>query len=432
MVCPLGCERTEGRLTSEEVRYWKRVFKSNLKVGIEIETEFNGDASEARSKMSSLFCPTNYTHKFGNFGVYKVKSDGSLSGGGAEVCTVGRRVDFTDLYIQYRAIIKVMSMFRPDMNEAAGMHNHLLLDYSSIGGVDTSCLEKNVPGIILRNMFQLVRRYAPELVWITSTVKHARSITRSGQYCDHSTLMKNTPAIRNAQDYISNIIGGSRYRFVNCNHMVTSGDEISRFHLEFRYPDGSVYPAQIAAVNVLHAALILKAIELSELGVINTGTEEYWSETKSLMGVIRSSSGNRLSDPISSGQTEKVKTRASGMLLELKSALDQFDTHVYPILKILADTPISIMRRSMSDEEINDSFDSAIKNMYAFDRDELDPIVNTINLLKITGCASNTQWETKLAEVLSVSQSEVSRRLFKLNMLKPVKFDPEVGSLVFV
>jgi hypothetical protein len=148
--------------------------------------------------MHTFFQPTGRINDFGKYGVYQVKTDGSIQNG-LELCTVGRRLDFLDLFVQYDNIINVMMMYEPNMYENAGLHNHVLFDYSD----SYTCLEKPVPGIIFKNFCQLLRRYAPALVWLTSTVYHEGEdyITRMDYFCKGEELMRYTPINRTAEKY---------------------------------------------------------------------------------------------------------------------------------------------------------------------------------------------------------------------------------------
>jgi hypothetical protein len=424
-------ERNDIKLSSEEVKYWKRMFRSNLKIGVELEAYIDSSLNpdNTRSEMTSLFTPTNNVGKFGSYGVYAVKHDGSIQHG-FELCTVGRRPDFLDLYYQYDAITSlVIDKYKAFINQRCGLHNHVLLDYTG----DVSSLEKPVPGIVFKNFVQLLRRYMPELVYITSTMKHERYITRFDSFCSADTLIKYTPIARTISDYQDKINSGSddRYKFLNMKPMRADGDDIKRFHFELRFPDGSIYPMQIAAQNMLYTAMLIKAVELSELGIISTGTPEEWAETKLLYGLIRNTISDRYSSCPNSETLGKIQQRAFDMLLELKPQLDQYDAHVYGVLYYLTTEPISLMRRRMTDIEINDEHKSIVSNMYSVDLSDCTSIIEMITLQQITKCYSRGDYESRMAKALNTSVNDIQKKLFKLNNNKPIDFDIVLGAMKF-
>jgi hypothetical protein len=433
----LFIERDSEKLSMMEVEYWKRMFISNLKVGVEIESNLPNGAmqSAAMNYLSGKLNPSNNVNKFTRCGIDEVKGDGSLPNG-LEICTVGRRINFLDLYMQYRAVVGLMLRYPFEADERCGLHNHILIDY----GQTYSSLEKPVPGVIFKNFVQLVKRHLPELVWITSTVCKPGEdyITRYPDFCSATGLIKTTPINKTVKDFrqkmLEQIDNGQRYQFINMLQMAYTGSglDITQFHIELRYPDGSIYPAQIASQNILHASLILKAIELSEHGIISCGTPEEWTETKDLYQKIRTRvPGARLAQPIDDSVKQIMRNRALDMLKELKSALDQYDAHAYPILRILADTPISMLRREHTNNDINTMFYDTMKCMYHTEYEHLEPLIKAINMQQINGCYNQADWERKVETSLNMKHGDASELLFKLNMFKNTVFDKELGTVNF-
>jgi hypothetical protein len=405
MLGTLSVEKKDERINSEEVEYWKRMIKSNLKIGVEIETCLDRTISNStcRDELTRLFKPTENVGDFGTYGVMEVKGDGSLDNG-IELCTIGRRLNYIDLFSQYTAIINNIMQYNPIMNERAGLHNHILLDY----GNRYNSLEKPMPGVIFKNFIQLIKRHLPELVYLTSTVNKdhdgAKCITRMDKFCTADTLLKTTPLTRDIKDFREKVaeLGSyaGRYKFVNVRPMETAssnGNEISKFHIELRFPDGSLYPAQIAGQNILYASILLKAVEISELGIINCGNAALWEETKTLYGVIRNHVDDnyrdvRISTPPSEEQLARIKERCFDMLREFKPQIDSFDIHTYAVLKILAESPISILRRTMSDTDINTMFDGIVTNMYNVNLSDCSAVIELISLNKCVGSYSEDNW----------------------------------------
>jgi hypothetical protein len=417
------------RLSSEAVRYWKKAFLANLKIGVEIEFATNGIGQSMKEQLKNKFNATGKT-LFSGQGVYDVTGDGSIPQG-VELKTCGRRLDFLNLYIQYKYYMDEIKD-RGFITERCGLHNHVLMDYNG----EYTSLEQPVPGIIFKNFMQLLRRFAPELVWITSTIKHDSCITRYDGYCRADTMYQYTPVNKTAQSYISALVSSDRYRFANCIPMRVVDDQINRFHFELRFPDGSLWSAQIAAQNILYGALLIKAIELSELGIIDTGTVEEWEQTKMLYRAIRQQHGavfgdNRYSDPPTQEQINIIRNRAINTLKFLKSCISQYDTRAYRVLMFLAQEPISIMRRTKTDLQINQDFHELIKSMYVLDTSPFDSLINAINTMSVSGAVSPRQWTYQYATKTGKSFQEVEMDITKLEQIKQIAWDNELGTFVF-
>lgn len=424
----LTFENENERISTEEARYWTRMFLSNLKIGVEMEVECrDGSSYDNISTFKEILMPSYDCSQFGENGINNVERDGSLISG-AEIQTVGRRVDFLDLYAQYKYIYEQIKD-NAYVNERCGLHNHILLDYNS----RYSSLEKPVPGVIFKNFIQLLRRYAPELVWITSTVKDEQSITRYDYYSSKNTLFRFTPLTRTVESFCDKINEYSRYTFINTRRMNVSRDNINIFHLELRFPDGSIYPAQIAAQNVLYAAMLLKAIELSQIGIISTGSREEWEETKQLIDSIRNDNmeRRRMSSPPTEEQIDRIKQRGFEFLKDIKSKLDVYDSHVYRILYFLCEKPISLMRREMEDEDIVRTYDDLIKSFFKSDIIEHKELIKIIVSQEITSCYNQNLWEGRVADKLHCKIGDVKNMLFDLNQTKKIRFDNEIGAVVF-
>jgi hypothetical protein len=427
-------EREDEKITSEEMMYWKRIVRSNLKIGVEIECSVSNrfDGYDVQTQMKRFFNASGNYGKFQNFGVINVKGDGSVPNG-FELCTTGRRIDFLDLYVQYKVICDKIFTYEPQMTQKCGLHNHIMLDYM---GDSYNSMEKNMPGVIFKNFMQLMRSHLPEIVWMTSTVKDANAITRQANFCKSDTLYNFTPLTSTLSTYVTNVIGGDRYRAINLRPLVLSGNEISKFHMEFRFPDGSIYPAQIAGQNMIYMAMLIKAIEVSEIGLINCGTREEWEETKRLMNVIRTirpgiyGDSERVSMMPSGTDIEKFKIRSRAMLSILKPILDSFDTHIYGVLQTFADKPISLQRHDASDAQINETYLSMIKTMYGTDLSDCTELIKAINTGEYTA-PTKQSWGIQFASKNGETVESLNRKLFKLSQNRNIDFDPTLGTYVF-
>lgn len=431
-------EDKSDRLSLNEVKYWKKFFISNLKIGVELESDFDRNISgrNFHTELENYLSPSNGYGQFGKFGVVSVKSDGSLVNG-AEICTIGRRLGFLELYGQYKFITDKMIEKGAFVSSRAGLHNHVLLDY----GNTWNCLEQPVPGIIFKNFVQLLKMNAPDLVFLTSTMRadlgdDNPAITRMSNFCRHNTLMGTRVTGRSASEIRDKLIDGDRYRFMNCRPMMfedNNPNKIKRFHFELRFPDGSLYPAQIAAQNILYAAMLIKAIKLSVTGTIGAG--DNWQETKDLMNDIRTAEySDRYSVPLQNDSEARLKMRASDMIDLYKPELDLFDEKVYRILKVLAETPVSIMLREpcMDTNNVNAAFEALIQNMYMEDMEDCEALIELINMNKITGHFNPTGWMTAASEELQMSASKIDTMMTKLKRNMHLQYDKTLGCWVIV
>lgn len=426
----INIESRDNAITHQESRYWKRLFRSNLKIGVECEFEVIDENSYAlMSALRRELEPTDAYNKFGKSGISGITTDGSLRNG-IEVQFLGRRLDFLDLYIQYYYFYTLIKN-KATITERCGLHNHVLMSYNGI----SESLEKPVPGIIFKNFAQLLRKHSPELVWITSTchTDYDDSITRFDYFCQIGELMSTTPVGRDAQRYIGILRNSSRYRFLNTQPMVVTGDQIERFHFELRFPDGSIYPAQIAAQNILYAAFLMKAIEVSELGLMSTGRREEWEDTKLLYSSIRNRNNGdeRLSEPPIQEEIDSIMQRGRDMLKFLKPQLDSFDSHVYRILTFLNETPISIERRTKTDNQIVGEYHSLVNSMFRLDLSEYKNLIQTIITQEHTGCINQDIWCREVALKHNVSETYTRKQITYLENIKPLFWDNEIGSYVF-
>ncbi len=416
-----------GRLSSEEVRYWKKFFLGNLKVGVEIEFDCIGDRSRFRDQFIAKLGNGSEGFNFGKYGIKNLASDGSVPRGW-ELKTVGRRLDFLNLYIQYKLYYDVFDG-KATVSPNCGLHNHILIDY-----VDNSTsLEQDVPGIIFRNFCQLMRSFAPEFVWLTSTVKGDDYITRYEQYCMAEQLYSHTPVNKDAKNYAQILNNGGRYRFINTKYFRSTNDSISRFHLELRFPDGSIYPAQIASQNILWGAVLLKAIEVSEFGVIDTGTPSEWATTKELYGRIRNNvrAGSRLSSCPNQENLDLIQQRGRDTLKFLKPSIAMYDVRAYRVLTFLNEEPVSIARRTKPDNQIVSEYHDLLKTMYVLDTEPYHDMIKAISLQEIKGAVSAKQWTYQIAQKSGKAFQEIETDLTKLDLIKPLVWDSELGTYVF-
>ncbi len=143
--------RRDDTLSATDCRYWKDLLYRTVKVGTEVEVappklvprpQFEADVRAALE-------PSGSFERLGRYGVFDVMTEHA----GIEVRVIGRQPYFSALHKQYTAILRLLIEKGGRPRATCGLHYHLL----------TPGLAEPVPQIILANLWNLVRRYAPEL-----------------------------------------------------------------------------------------------------------------------------------------------------------------------------------------------------------------------------------------------------------------------------
>lgn len=419
-------------LTTNQVSYWKSQVNNNLKFGLELESEFKRGANyQTTSQISQILkdalIPTSSNGKFGDYGVHSVIGDGSLANG-LELPLVGKRLEFWSNIDQLNTITKLMKDNGAYLHQRAGTHNHMLLSYQNTSNE----MEKAMPGIIFRNFVQLFRRFAVELVWITSTNKGPNNqITRMENFRRHSGLMRFTPARDNrTTEELVDLLNNESYGFLRTEMMKVNGENIERFHMELRFPDCTLNPSQIVAMQVFYKAMLLKAIEFSKYGVINaSGSVERFEEQKTLLRALCNQGNERMSTGTTNENLEIIKDRAENMVLYFMNNIKQVDETALEVLEKLAEKPISIRRQE------KDNLNAIEKQLLPKDnrdKSHFQEIAKVIDSMAIIGCETKKEWEEELANVLGISYKVANNKVWKFSQVRKIDFDKKLGTVMFV
>jgi hypothetical protein len=157
-----------------------------------------------------------------------------------------------------------------------GLINHFGLKVSPTvrcGGHQTFSMGANFPGIVARNVVQLVRYYLPALLWISCV--HGTSHREGGVYRNipvsgwsrsleggrGRNVEETDECPREAADYPFN----NKYSAVHIK--ADKAVRIDPYLLEFRYPDGIKFSNIHHLTAIVNAALIARAIDISVHGV---------------------------------------------------------------------------------------------------------------------------------------------------------------------
>lgn len=436
---------TEEKLNAFEVDYWKKVFNTNLIFGSEVEFETKDYDFSIRDVRENIQCSGSVA-QYGN-GIEEIKSDGSLHHG-CEILTPPRRIyNFLQMYSGFNNLVEKLYDFEPVISPRAGWHNHCSLAYFG----EHKTQEKNIPGIILKNLLTLIKISYPGLCWFTCTIPESGIYTRYNEFCQHDRLLKHlsTHSLAN----IKSNFGNTRYNCVNLNRLEVIRDEITKFHIEFRFPDGNLFPALMASFEILMKALILKAIELSRYGLIssdstsvrelyrfrNTVYDDYdeyeldedldYDTYDEYTSSYDCTDRYRASAPLNDWQLNKVKNNAIDLVDLLEDEITKIDVNAFEMCKHFASTPVSLMfKESDTDDiqEINEDLADMIDKLYEGADFSMEEIEKVISLGQIKNVEDKEDWINRLGELVAC-EGNINDIIEKINKSRKLNFCKRLG-----
>ncbi|MGC9357658.1 MAG: hypothetical protein ACP5GX_07325, partial [Anaerolineae bacterium] len=372
----------------------------------------------------------------GTYGVLDVVSEHC----GIEVQIIGRQPYYPVLLQQYRSILDPLLEKGVRARPTCGLHFHLL----------TPGLAEPVPEIILANVWNLTRRYAPHLRFITSAGDRTEALCRRRNYTSHLEMVRHTPGAMSMRK-IYEILRDSRQvpehqNFLNLEHVrFTEEGAVHPFHLEFRFPDADLSPTSIVAKNFLFLAMILKAVEMSQYGVIHVGHIREWRRKVKILNMLSNNDGNLATSDTSAITPEIIEELRVGcreFLELLKPIFGRFvrasfeggeDHPAFEVLGLLAETPISLLRCSGRDWlEIESLFSERARvNPGKWDKSDRR-LIRAIELAELTGYTEPESWKWEAARELFLTPQELERRLERLDKWRGLKWDVALGSMTFL
>ncbi len=415
-----------GRITSRDADYWKMMFSKILKVGEEFEVHVpeERDYHSTFHQFIEDFKPTGTIDYVGPHGVKEITQDGSVPNG-MELITVGRRFDWKVFYDMNKKIMDKFQSYDFYTTHHTGMHIHLLAGYSHHGASE---LERNVPEVVLANYYQLHRIFAPELYWIASGGATNYAITRY-------VLFRRPPfdftpmqlSMRDIQRGMKDRYG--KYQMFNMNPVGFDDRDISRFHVEIRHPDTHLSPAYATALVALEVAMLNKAIEISQCGIISMKQEEYDMRKKLFDKFANMGTGDRDSDSseLTAADAKQLSAMAHDMVRWFKSEITSLNPVAYEILKKIAIAPASQMRISGKSWRM---IEEHLYTQELMDNENIDKLMEIVTLQQFTDCSNISAWKTKVAARLSVDLPKVNELLESISKEKIVAFDKEIGAVL--
>ncbi len=424
-VCPAFSRRGEGSVENADLRQ---------------------DAETVRREMKELLQPTGFVGKFGTHGVLEVKKDNSLEhNGGIEVPTVGRRIHWSSFYKMCQDIIDPIAERGGSVNERCGQHYHILAGYfgSQRIGKAISELEHPMPEIILANLHQLHRRYELAMFWIMSAGQEENHLTRWARFRQsirkYSALQSRMSKVQaELGEQIISMTNQQKGKYASVAYHFcefNKNGEVTTFHIENRIADSVMCPSVVSAWAMLCYALVMKAVTLSQYGIMEIGDQEYCQTLRScepnlINGADRGWDGDRR------GNTSQLKNwipwlrgNAKEMIQLLKSELHNLGPS-YDILMELADRPCSLRRLD------GDSWQKIENDLYPEEEVEsneavsADEIREIIDLAGIVECDNIEMWIEEVAGYLGQPPPLIADRTYQMLESGNYRWSPPIGALI--
>ncbi|HEB65624.1 MAG TPA: hypothetical protein ENJ02_08795 [Chloroflexi bacterium] len=421
--------RREDTISPLQADYWKDLLYRVVKIGTELEVAPRKGAKRPafEEAVRRDLSPSGSLERLGKSGVWDIQTEHC----GIEIRIIGRQPYFRALQQQYTDIMQVLKKHGARPRPTCGLHFHLL----------TPGLAEPVPEIILANLWNLVRRYAPELKFMNSAGSSRNALTRRRNHNSHLEMVRLSPGSMSMKA-IQQTLKASRpvpehQNFLNLEHLsFTPRGDVLPFHVEFRFPDAHLSPTAITAQTFLFLALALKAVDLSQYGILHVGKTVSWQRKVEILNLLSNNDG-KLATSDTSGITdeiiEELRQGCYEMLDLLVPIFDHFtDNPGLDVLLALAETPMSLMRSSGHGWDTIEERLAARTAVDDLGLDEIDyRLMQRIELGEWSASDSVEAWQWQAASDLFLTPQELERRLNRLDVLRGVRWDERQGTMVF-
>lgn len=417
-------------ITPKQALYWKSYLTSLVRVGVELEVAVPKGVrkTDLMPIFVEAFSPTKDMENLGELGVFDVVSEHC----GIEIQVIGRKPYYPALLDQFKEILAVIKEYNMRIRATCGMHLHLI----PIG------IQEPVPAIILANVWNLTVKYAANLKYITSGGESFDALTRRRQHNSYLEMV-NYDASETPICEIQKILKESKtvpehQNFLNLEHLTFTPDmkSVTNIHYENRFPDMDICVYSIVAKIFLIQSILLRAVELSQYGVVSPGNGDERKRQKEILEFLSNNDG-RLATSDTSGLTpdivHELRTGTQEMLAFLRPVLIRFENNPsYDILDILADRPISIFRALGYDW---DNIEKAIEDQityYDFETYDIErELMICIEIGEYKGFTEPDDWKEVIAGELGYKPEEIDTKLNMLDNVRGLVWDTGVGTYLF-
>jgi len=261
-------------------------------------------------------------------------------------------------------------------------------------------------------------------------------------YCSHLEMVKHSPgALRMAQ--IQQLLKNSHavpehQNFINLENLgFDAAGNILPFDVEFRFPDADLCSLSVTAKTFLFLTLLLKAVDLSQYGVIHVGKMDEWRHKIGLLEMLNNNDGDLATSDtraVTDEVIEELRNGARELLDLLAPTFDRFEEdEPLEVLLTLAETPISLLRSAGYDwPDIETYLRSRIAHDAATGLDDIDRrLMKHVDLGEWDHYSDPSAWQWRAARELVVTPQELERRLARLDELRGVRWDARQGTMVF-
>jgi len=422
---PVFSRRTDV-LSLGEARYYQDLLYRTIKIGTELEVALPKGVvrQEFQPMLETLLAPSKDMNNLGQLGIYDVVKEHC----GVEIQIIGRHPHWESLLSQYQQILTPLLTYGVRMRPTCGLHFHLI----GIG------IAESIPEIILANLWNMMRTFAPGLKYLTCGGDSWQGLCRRRQHNAHLEFLRNSPMHLSMADIKENLRKSlevpEHQNFFNLEHLAfDEKGHISVFHVEFRFPDGDCSYVSIAAKTFLFLALLLKAVEISKFGLLHVGRTNEWNQKKKLMDLISNNDG-KLATSDTSGALEFIEQyqlNARQLLKFLKSIFLLMDNPAEMVLQALAEQPIG-PRRIAGDswERINLNLLDMGGDNISFDQIDLR-IIKIIELGLIEEATDLEEWLKLVAVYTDTSKETIRKRIATYKRREPA-WDSGLGRMVFL
>ncbi|MBN1260241.1 MAG: hypothetical protein JXB35_06130 [Anaerolineae bacterium] len=430
--------RRQDTLSHEQAMYWKDLLYRTVKIGSELEFAVPKGIrkDDFFPQLVEILKPSKDLLQLGKYGVFNVVSEHC----GIEIQVIGRQPYYPVLLEQYRSILQPLLEQGVRARPTCGLHFHVL----------TPGLAEPVPEIILANLWNLTRRYAPNLRFLTSAGDRYEALCRRRNYASHLELVRHTPGALPMRKIYETLRDSKQVpehnNFLNLEHIrFTENDAVYPFHVEFRFPDADLSPTSVVAKNYLFLAMVLKAVEMSQYGIIHVGRIREWRRKIEILHWLSNNAGTLATSDtrnITPEVIEELRVGCRELLELLKPIFGRFvrasfegaeDHPAFEVLSLLAETPISLLRcngRSWLEIEALMAQRATIKPGEWDQNDRR--LIRAIELAELTGRTEPEGWKWEIARALYLTPQELERRLERLDRWRGLKWDQKLGSMVFL
>ena len=374
-----------------------------------------------RDRMGKQLQPSGSYGTITKYGVHSITTDGSLLGKkGAEIITVGRRVDFWEFFNMAKEIIDLALLNNAYVNERTSIHAHLLASYYGKvpgGNMKDSAkdqgpgipsqiseLEKSMPEIILANFHQLCRRYQNAITWMSMGLDDPKRMTRWEKF---RVSVLGISAILNSMDKVQHEVssnsGGNKYGWVNYNYCNFDDDgSLSRFHVEMRAMDCLLSPSAVAAFACLYYSMIIKAVEISRYGIVEVGDKEWMEQALIVKNAMLNNmkgygDGDRFADTRNLHKYYEILIAESfDLISQVKHILMKLGPS-YEILEKLAERPCALRRcdgETWQQIEANLAIEMSAEDLFTTKVREI------IDLRLVDQCEDEAEWIKEAAIIM--------------------------------